>query len=201
MSTRAISVRSAPFDAEGILRSMRPLIGIPPCLDDRGRWRSGRAYHYMDAAYARALDAAGAHVLVLPAQADPAALVARLDGLTEFSLAQKLIQRRVQPAQGQNQQAAVQHVHPLRVQAGKHQWQPNGNLLITDTKSGRGFEINQQGEIVWQYINYVNQEYFDREVVGDVSEVQRLPIEYTNIFSSEESDNTTSQSNSTVGKN
>jgi putative glutamine amidotransferase len=60
---------------------MRPLIGMPPCLDDRGRWRGGRTYHYMDAAYARALDAAGAHVLVLPAQGGADALVERLDGL------------------------------------------------------------------------------------------------------------------------
>ena len=37
---------------------MRPLIGIPPCLDDRGRWRSGRDYHYIDRSYARAVDEA-----------------------------------------------------------------------------------------------------------------------------------------------
>ena len=60
---------------------MRPLIGMPPCLDDRGRWRSGRTYHYMDAAYAHALDAAGAHAIVLPRQGDVAALVERLDGV------------------------------------------------------------------------------------------------------------------------
>lgn len=70
-----------PFVAEGILRSMRPLIGMPPCLDTRGRWRAGRDYHYLDAAYARALDAAGAHAIVLPGQGDPGALVQRLDGL------------------------------------------------------------------------------------------------------------------------
>ena len=63
---------------------------------------------------------------------------------------------------------------------GKHQWLPNGNLLITESKSGRGFEINQQGEIVWQYINYV-----DRGIVGVVSEAQRLPLEYTQLFRSE----------------
>jgi gamma-glutamyl-gamma-aminobutyrate hydrolase PuuD len=60
---------------------MRPLIGMPPCLDDRDRWRAGRTYHYMDAAYARALDAASAHGVVLPRQGDAAALVERLDGL------------------------------------------------------------------------------------------------------------------------
>ncbi|WP_186375864.1 arylsulfotransferase family protein [Hyella patelloides] len=60
---------------------------------------------------------------------------------------------------------------------GKHQWQPNGNLLITESKAGRGFEIDRQGEVVWQYINYV-----DEGVVGIVGEVQRLPSEYTYLF-------------------
>lgn len=63
---------------------------------------------------------------------------------------------------------------------GKSQWLPNGNLLITESVSGRGFEINQQGEIVWQYVNYV-----DQGVVGNVTEVQRLPIEYTKLFATE----------------
>ncbi|MGH0028153.1 MAG: gamma-glutamyl-gamma-aminobutyrate hydrolase family protein [Myxococcota bacterium] len=60
---------------------MRPLIGMPPCLDARGRWKPGRAYHYLDAAYAAALSEAGAHCVVLPEQAEPEALVDRLDGL------------------------------------------------------------------------------------------------------------------------
>ncbi|MEM6519698.1 MAG: arylsulfotransferase family protein [Cyanobacteria bacterium P01_C01_bin.70] len=60
---------------------------------------------------------------------------------------------------------------------GKHQWQPNGNLLITDSMSGRGFEIDQQGEVVWEYVNYV-----DEGVVGIVEEVQRLPLEYNELF-------------------
>lgn len=64
---------------------------------------------------------------------------------------------------------------------GKHQWQPNGNLLITESMSGRGFEVDRQGKIVWEYINYV-----DRSIVGVVSEVQRLPLEYTQLFNKEE---------------
>ena len=47
---------------------MRPLIGIPQCLDDRGRWRAQREYQYLDAAYASAVDAAGATPLYLPLQ-------------------------------------------------------------------------------------------------------------------------------------
>ena len=64
---------------------------------------------------------------------------------------------------------------------GKHQWQPNGNLLITESMSGRGFEIDRQGNVVWEYINYV-----DESTVGVVSEVQRLPLESTQLFTKEE---------------
>ena len=38
---------------------MRPLIGIPLCLDDRGRWRESRDYLYIDAAYANAVALTG----------------------------------------------------------------------------------------------------------------------------------------------
>ncbi|MDH3686406.1 MAG: gamma-glutamyl-gamma-aminobutyrate hydrolase family protein [Myxococcales bacterium] len=60
---------------------MRPLIGIPPCLDDRGRWRPSREYHYVDAAYADAITEAGGTPVYLPAQSELGALVERLDGL------------------------------------------------------------------------------------------------------------------------
>ena len=60
---------------------------------------------------------------------------------------------------------------------GKHQWQPNGNLLITESMSGRGFEIDRQGKVVWEYVNYV-----EPSIVGVVAEVQRLSTEYTELF-------------------
>lgn len=60
---------------------------------------------------------------------------------------------------------------------GKHQWQPNGNLLITESMSGRGLEVDPQGNIVWEYINYV-----EPGIVGVVGEVQRLSPEYTQVF-------------------
>lgn len=52
---------------------------------------------------------------------------------------------------------------------GKHQWLPNGNLLITDSMQGCAFEIDPQGDVVWEYVNYV-----DRNTIGLVEEVQRL---------------------------
>jgi putative glutamine amidotransferase len=60
---------------------MRPLVGIPPHLDDQERWRPGRIYHYLDVAYARAVEAAGGTPLYLPLQRDAASLLARIDGL------------------------------------------------------------------------------------------------------------------------
>ncbi|HXV37547.1 MAG TPA: gamma-glutamyl-gamma-aminobutyrate hydrolase family protein, partial [Myxococcota bacterium] len=47
----------------------------------RGRWKSGRSYHYMDAAYAIAVQAAGGTPIYLPSQADPRALLGSIDGL------------------------------------------------------------------------------------------------------------------------
>jgi len=56
-------------------------IGIPLCLDDRGRWRAGRRYHYLDAAYAQAIEAAGGLPVYLPIQGQPERLIDRIDAL------------------------------------------------------------------------------------------------------------------------
>lgn len=53
---------------------------------------------------------------------------------------------------------------------GKHQWLDNGNLLITESMTGRAFEINPEGDMVWQFVNHV-----DAGIVGIVEEVTRLP--------------------------
>jgi putative glutamine amidotransferase len=60
---------------------MRPLIGIPPSLDGRGRWRAGRRYHYLHDAYARAVAETGGLPVYLPVQPEVDGLLARLDGL------------------------------------------------------------------------------------------------------------------------
>ena len=59
----------------------RPRIGIPLTLDDRGRWRAERAYHYIDRRYADAIDGAGGAPIHLPIQSNVESLVAGLDGL------------------------------------------------------------------------------------------------------------------------
>jgi hypothetical protein len=54
---------------------------------------------------------------------------------------------------------------------GRHQWLPNGDLLITDSCSGRAFELNKNLEVIWWYINYV-----DEETVGAIEQVERIPL-------------------------
>jgi len=61
---------------------------------------------------------------------------------------------------------------------GKHQWLPNGNVLITESRNGRAFEIDPAGEIVWEYVNIVD----NGTRVGLVEEVQRLPGHFTETF-------------------
>ena len=57
---------------------------------------------------------------------------------------------------------------------GKHEWLPNGNLLITESKKGRAFEVDQEGETVWEFINLAGDGF-----VGIVEELHRLPVSFT----------------------
>jgi putative glutamine amidotransferase len=59
---------------------MAPRIGIPPSLDAAGRWRPGRRFHYLDAAYADAVAEAGGTPIYLAAGPAPAQ-IAGIDGL------------------------------------------------------------------------------------------------------------------------
>jgi len=53
----------------------------------------------------------------------------------------------------------------------------NGNLLVTDSKNGRAFELNENQEIIWEFINLLGDGR-----VGIVEEAQRIPANMTNIF-------------------
>jgi len=64
-----------------MLPRVTPTVGIPLCVDAQGRWKRGRTYHYLDAAYARAVDRAGGVAVYLPLASDPAELIARVDAL------------------------------------------------------------------------------------------------------------------------
>ena len=60
---------------------------------------------------------------------------------------------------------------------GKHEWLPNGNLLVTESEKGRAFEVDQQGNIVWEFVNLVADGY-----AGRVGEVHRLLEPFTEEF-------------------
>ena len=68
--------------------------------------------------------------------------------------------------------------HPFYTSVmGTHEWLPNGNLLITESIKGRVFEIDLQGNIVWEFINLAGDGY-----AGLVSDLHRLPVLYTEEF-------------------
>lgn len=61
---------------------------------------------------------------------------------------------------------------------GSNQRLPNGNTLITETDMGRAFEVTQNKEIVWEYIN-PNRTGEKNELLAIIPEVVRLnPEEY-----------------------
>ncbi|MGI9291608.1 MAG: arylsulfotransferase family protein, partial [Gammaproteobacteria bacterium] len=61
---------------------------------------------------------------------------------------------------------------------GKQHILNNGHMIITDSVNGRGFETNASGEVIWEYINIV-----DDGVVGIVEELERIPASYRQVFS------------------
>ncbi len=56
---------------------------------------------------------------------------------------------------------------------GKHQTLENRNILVTEPEAGRIFEIDDRGDIVWEFINR-----FDRDNVALVNEATRYPEDY-----------------------
>jgi len=60
---------------------------------------------------------------------------------------------------------------------GKHQWLPGGHLLVTESMQGRAFELDDEGNVVWEYVNQVRP-----GTVGLVEEVQRLAPRFDAVF-------------------
>ncbi len=60
---------------------------------------------------------------------------------------------------------------------GKHQVLENGHVLITETVNGRAFEIDEKGDVVWNYINRVG----DRHV-GLLQQADRLDARFNREF-------------------
>ena len=59
---------------------------------------------------------------------------------------------------------------------GYNQRLPNGNTLITDSESGRAFEVTKEGEIVWEFIN-PHRSGDDQSLVATLYELIRLDPE------------------------
>jgi hypothetical protein len=53
---------------------------------------------------------------------------------------------------------------------GKHQYLPDGNVLVVESVNGRVMEIDRAGRIVWQYVNLVKD-----GVAGLIADAIRLP--------------------------
>ncbi len=62
--------------------------------------------------------------------------------------------------------------------AGKQQLLPNGNLLITEHGAGRVFEVNDNDEVVWSYVNR-----YDEDEVYLISDAFKLPKNYFTFLS------------------
>jgi hypothetical protein len=56
---------------------------------------------------------------------------------------------------------------------GKHQYQPNGNLLITESWGGRVFEVTPTGQKVWEFVNR-----YDENRVALIEWALRYPAAY-----------------------
>jgi hypothetical protein len=63
---------------------------------------------------------------------------------------------------------------------GKHQWLPNGNLLLVESTKGRAFEIDSKGTLVWEYFHLV-----DKHRLALLTEAERLPPFFTSSFFAE----------------
>jgi hypothetical protein len=60
---------------------------------------------------------------------------------------------------------------------GKHQWLPNGNLMLVESTRGRVLEVDPEGRLVWEFVNVLG-----NGLAGAVSEGTRLSANFTADF-------------------
>ena len=61
---------------------------------------------------------------------------------------------------------------------GKHQWLPNGNVLVLESTRGRVLEVVSEGRILWEYVNFAA-----KGLTGIVGDAHRLPPHVAELFS------------------
>jgi hypothetical protein len=69
-----------------------------------------------------------------------------------------------------NQKAFFSHIF------GSHQLLPNGNRLVVESLSGRVFEINPEGNVVWDYV-----EAYDDQYASLIETAERYDSEYFSV--------------------
>ncbi|WP_158275480.1 arylsulfotransferase family protein [Maritimibacter sp. 55A14] len=60
---------------------------------------------------------------------------------------------------------------------GTHQYLDNGNMLITESRAGRAFEVTPDGRLVWEYFNIIAP-----GTLGVIDDAQRLPRRFDAAF-------------------
>ena len=60
---------------------------------------------------------------------------------------------------------------------GSNQRLPNGNTLITESETGRAFEVTRDNRIVWEFVN-PNRAGADESLIATLYELIRLPPDY-----------------------
>jgi hypothetical protein len=61
----------------------------------------------------------------------------------------------------------------LSIIRGKHDFSADGGLLITEFEGGRVFEVDKDGNIIWEYINR-----YDEDEVAEITEARVYPKKY-----------------------
>ena len=61
----------------------------------------------------------------------------------------------------------------LSVIRGQHELQKKGGILITEFDAGRVLEVDAVGQIVWEYVNY-----YDDDFVGEITNSTIVPADY-----------------------
>lgn len=59
---------------------------------------------------------------------------------------------------------------------GKHQFLANGNILIAETDAGRAFEVTPDGDVVWSFVNF-----WDDDEVGWITGATRYPPDFASV--------------------
>lgn len=61
----------------------------------------------------------------------------------------------------------------LSVIRGQHELLPNDGMIITEFDAGRVLEVNASGDIIWEYVNY-----YDEDHVGEIRNADVFPRSY-----------------------